>query len=126
MTQASISGCAARIGAPTCVACGPPRTIFASGSVRRTSVARSSVARRLKVNVLRPTMSGRSARRISRIRERPIRLKFARGARLRALEDEVLDEVGHADAPLWLVPGAGLDPHADRHGPDVLHPLRGG
>src|SRR2546430_11221149 len=46
------------------------------------------------------------------------------GARLGALEDEVLDEVGHADAALWLVPGAGLDPHADRHGPDVLHPLR--
>ena len=46
------------------------------------------------------------------------------GARLGPLEDQVLDEVGHAEAALRLVSGAALDPHPDGDGPDVLHPLR--
>jgi hypothetical protein len=46
------------------------------------------------------------------------------GARGRALEDEMLDEMGHPAPALRLVARPRLHPHPDRHRPDVRHPLR--
>ena len=45
------------------------------------------------------------------------------GARVRALEEHVLDEMRDAAERIGLVPRAARQPHADRHGPNLRHRL---